>query len=267
MVNKGTTKPSGSTRRARQGGPDKRFWGLLAVVAIVGLAGLTWALTRPKAGVTTVDPNLPPAQAEGYLLGSPSAPVQVIEFADFECPSCAQFATVTAPDVKSRLVNTGQVSYRFYDFPLPQHRNSIPASNAAACANDQNRFWEMHDRIFAGQFDWNTQATGNPKRFFEGYARELGLNVQEWETCYDSGKHLGRIEANRREGERRMVNSTPTFIIGNRMIPGNLGYDEFKRYVDSAAVLARASGAPATGTTATGAPASGTTATGTARPR
>ena len=248
MVN----KPAGNaTRRARGKGPDKRFLALLALVAVVGLGALAWALTRPKAGVTTVDPNLPPAQAEGYLLGSPSAPVQVIEFADFECPSCAQFATVTAPDIKTRLVNSGQISYRFYDFPLPQHRNSIPASNAAACANDQGKFWEMHDRIFAGQFDWNTQATGNPKRFFEGYARELGLNVGEWETCYDSGKHLARIEANRREGERRMVNSTPTFVIGNRMIPGNLGYDEFRKYVDSATAIARAA-APGSGTTATG---------------
>ena len=266
MVNKG-----GSTRRARGKGPDKRFYGLIAIVALVGLAALAWALTRPKAGITTVDPNLPPAQAEGYLLGSPSAPVQVIEFADFECPSCAQFATVTAPDIKTRLVNTGQISYRFYDFPLPQHRNSIPASNAAACANDQGKFWEMHDQIFAGQFDWNTQASGNPKRLFRGYAEALGLNLQAWEECYDSGKHLGRIEANRREGERRMVNSTPTFIIGNRMIPGNLGYDEFKAFVDSATAIARATPAPAgaaTGTTATGAPASpAPPAAGTPTPR
>jgi len=271
VVNKPAGK-AGSARKARRGGPDRRFWSLLVVVAIVGLGALAWALTRPKAGVTTVDPNLPPAQAEGYLLGSPSAPVQVIEFADFECPSCAQFATVTAPDIKTRLVNTGQISYRFYDFPLPQHRNSIPASNAAACANDQGKFWEMHDAIFAGQFDWNTQATGNPKRFFEGYARQVGLDVAAWESCYDSGKHLARIEANRREGERRMVNSTPTFIIGTRMIPGNLGYDQFKAYVDSAAAIARAGGAapaatPGAGTTATGAPASGTTAAGTANPR
>ena len=245
-------------KSARGRTPDKRFYGALVLIAVVGVALLAWLAARPKRVVSAVDPALPPAQAEGYLMGNANAPVQIIEFADFECPGCAQFATVTEPDVRKRIVDAGLASYRFYDFPLPQHRNSIPASSAAACANDQGKFWEMHDRIFAGQYDWNTQAVRNPKGVFERYAKEIGLDTDKWEECYDSGQHLAQIEANRREGERRMIGSTPTFIIGKRQIPGNLSYDELKAYVDSAAADG-ASGAPATPNAPTSAPASPTT--------
>ena len=228
-----------------------RFYGALAVIGIAGAAVLGYIASRAKdRAVTTVDPNLPPAKAEGYLLGSPNAPVQVLEFADFECPGCGQFSTITEPDIRKRLIETGQMSFRFFDFPLPQHRNSIPASNAAACAADQGKFWEMHDRIFAGQFDWNTQATSRPKGIFAGYAKELGLDEKKWEECFDSGVHIPRITANRAEGERRMVSQTPTFIIGRRQIPGALAYDDFKAYVDSAAAAAPPAATPAAPVTA-----------------
>ena len=240
-----------------------RFYGALAVIALAGAALLAYVASRPKQQVTTVDPNLPPAKAEGYQLGDPNAPVQVLEFADFECPSCGQFAAVTEPDVRKRLIETGQVLYKFFDFPLSMHRNTVPASNAAACAADQGKFWEMHDRIFAGQDQWNTEATSNPKKIFKDYAREIGLDVDKWEQCFDAGTHLPRIEANRQEGERRMVNSTPTFVIGKRQMPGNLSYDDFKKWVDSAAVEAKASGASTAGTA--NAPTSGAAAGATPR--
>jgi protein-disulfide isomerase len=213
-----------------------KFYGALAAIAIAGAAAIGYMATRPtnQPAATAVDPNLA-REAEGYLLGDSTAPVQILEFADYECPACAQFATVTAPDVRKRLVETGQASYRFFDFPLRQHRNSRSASSAAACADDQGKFWEMHDRIFAGQMDWNTQATSNPKKVFEQYARDLGLDVGAWESCYDSDKHQRRIAANEAEGERRQVRSTPTFVVGDRMVPGALPFDRLKALVDSAA--------------------------------
>jgi len=212
-----------------------RFYAALAIVALGGAGAIGYLSTRSKAQqvVTAVDPALA-REAEGYLMGDSTAPVQIVEFADFECPACGQFATITGPDVRERLVQTGLASYRFYDFPLEQHQNTLAASHAAACADDQGKFWEMHDRIFAGQEEWNTQATNNPKPVFQGYARELNLDVGAWEQCYDSRKHQRRIEANRAEGERRRVRSTPTFIVGGRMIPGAVPYDMMKALVDSA---------------------------------
>ena len=212
------------------------FYVALAAVALIGVGAIAYeAARRPRPAVTTVDPNLPPAKAEGYLLGRPDAPVQIIEFADFECPACGQFATVTEPDVRSRIVGPGLASLRFYDFPLPMHRNTWDASMAAACAADQGKFWEMHDRLFQGQDEWNGEATRNPKKVFLGYARAIGLDVARWEQCYDGRQHLRQIQANMAEAERRQVQQTPTFVIGRRMVPGAIGYDQFRALVDSAA--------------------------------
>jgi len=176
--------------------------------------------------------------------------VTIAEFADFECPACAQFATLTEPDVRTRLADAGQVSIRFYDFPLEQHRNSVLASLSAACAADQNKFWEMHDRIFAGQDAWATRpgesdgsANRRASRLFAEYAKGIGLDERVWSTCVEEQRHLERIRANRQLGIQRQVRSTPTFIVGNQMVPGALSYDALKRLVDQATPRDTAGGA------------------------
>jgi protein-disulfide isomerase len=227
---------TGAARRNRNRG----FYLALTAIALGGIVTLGYVASRPKSETTrevAYDPNA--AKSEGYFLGSPTASVQIVEFADFECPACAQFATITEPDVRSRIVQPGLASYRFYDFPLPQHRNSMAASLAAACANDQGKFWEMHDRIFMGQDEWNTQATSRPKGVFVRYAREVGLNPDSWEQCFDSRKHLGAIEASRNEGIRRHIQQTPTFIISDQLFPGAPNYDQLKARIDAAARAAR----------------------------
>lgn len=214
----------------------KQFYLALLVVAIIG--GLLIWRTAGKTNSRIVATNVKatPAQAEGYLMGNPNAPVQIMEFADFECPACGQFATITEPDVRKRIVETGLASYRFFDFPLTEiHKNTLAASNAAACAADQGKFWEMHDQLYMHQPEWSTEATSNPKKFFERYAGQIGLDVGTWSKCYDDEPHLQRIMSNRAEGERRNVRQTPTFVIGTKMIPGSLSYDMIKAYVDTAA--------------------------------
>ena len=214
------------------------FWALLGVVAVLGLIAIAYVAAKPKSrGITEVDLKADPAQARGYVLGDTTAPVQVLEFADFECPACMQFATLTEPDVR-KLVDQKKISYRFYDFPLSMHKNTWEASNAAACADEQGKFWPMHDALFAAQDQWNGEATSNPKSVLKGLAQQVGLDVAKWESCYDEQRYRPRIAANRAEGERRKIQSTPTFIIGNKMIPGALNSDEFTRYVNEATAAA-----------------------------
>jgi protein-disulfide isomerase len=239
VVKPGAAKPNVVKRQQGAGGL-KGYYLALAAVVLVGGGLLVWQLTKAQSGGVRLVDDPGPAQAEGYLYGRADAPVQVVEFADFQCPACANFSTITEPDVRSRIIDAGLANMRFYDYPLPQHQNSVPASMAAACAADQGKFWEMHDRIFEGQPDWSEQR--NPAGTFRGYARDVGLNVDAWGECYSSGKHQARIEANRKEGERRGVSSTPTFIIGRRLVPGALNYDTFKAYVDSARADAVAAG-------------------------
>jgi protein-disulfide isomerase len=225
------------------------FYGVLALVAIVGVGALAYVANRPKNTSTTVAPaSLVAGEPQGYLLGKPDAPVQVIEFADFECPACGQFATLAEPDIRKRLIDPGTISYRFYDFPLSIHKNTWLASNAAACADEQGKFWEMHDQLFDKQDQWNGQATSRPKSKFADYAKALGLDVDKWEACYDARKYEPRIRANEQMAIKRGAGQTPTFVIGNKMVGGAISFDHFKALVDTALTLAKAdSGKPAVG--------------------
>ena len=217
--------------------PKAFFW-LLGVIALIGVAALGYVASKPKAAPTDVKniadtSNAGPAQ--GYLMGKVDAPVKILEYADFECPGCAGFATVTEPDVRARIIEPGLASITYYDFPLTQHRNTLAASNAAACADEQGKFWPMHDRLFQAQDEWNGEATDSPKPFFKRYATEVGVDVAKWESCYDARKYQKRISANLADGLRRGVGSTPSFIIGNKLYRGMTGYDEMKTIVDSIA--------------------------------
>jgi protein-disulfide isomerase len=239
----GSQRPS-SVRKARKSQSGK-FAAVLVAIAVVGGGALAYAYQNAKKQITTVDPNLPPLVAKGYVEGDTTAPVQVLEFGDFECPQCGQFSVVTEPDVRRQLIQTGKISLRYFDFPLQMHQNTWPASHAAACADEQGKFWPMHDRLFAGQEEWNGQATSNPKKVFMAYATGLGLDTKKFEECFDAQKYQRQIEANKAEAERRQVNSTPTFVIGTKVIPGNLPFDVFKAYVDSAMTQAGTAKAPA----------------------
>jgi protein-disulfide isomerase len=224
-------------------GRKKLFLVILGAVAVAG--GALIAMQARGAGpAPRIVAELPPGdagKAQPYVYGKPDAPVTISEFADFECPACAQFATLTEPDVRKRLADPGLVTFRFYDFPLEQHRNSVLASLSAACAADQNKFWEMHDRIFAGQDAWASRhgesdgaANRRASRLFAGYAKEIGLDESAWSTCVEEQRHLERIRANRQAGIQRQVRSTPTFIVGNQMVPGTISYDALKKLVDEA---------------------------------
>ena len=236
----GKGRRPGVVSAAKRGGPGKGFWLALGAIAVLGVGALGYVATRPKTTAIAVDPSLPPMKAEGYVLGSPNAPVEVIEFADFECPGCGQFATLTEPDVRTRLINTGKIRMRFMDYPLPMHKNTWDASLAAACANDQGKFWEMHDQIFATQDRWNTEATGRPRPVLAGLAKGLGLDMSKYEACMDADTHRAKVQSHLREAERRRVTQTPTFIIGSTMIPGAIPFDTFNRLVDSALAKAPA---------------------------
>jgi protein-disulfide isomerase len=229
--------PKNPVRQARASTRPKAFFWLLGLIALIGVAAVGYVATKPKSStaVREVADTTNAGPAQGYLIGKVDAPVKILEYADFECPSCGGFATVTEPDVRTRIIEPGLASLTYYDFPLSQHRNTVPASNAAACADEQGKFWPMHDRIFQAQDEWNTEATDVPKPFFKRYAGEIGLDVAKWESCYDARKYQSRINANLADGLRHGVQSTPSFVIGNKMYAGMRSYDELKRIVDSVA--------------------------------
>lgn len=210
---------------------SRSFGTILAVVGLVGVIALVVVMSRPPKVITLVPGSGANLGARGVVVGSADALVEVVEFADFECPGCGYFATIEEPDIMARLVATGEMRFRFMDYPLSIHLNAVAAHNAAACANDQGKFWEMHDAIYRNQDKWNGQATRDPRKPLRQLAKDAGLDVGNWETCFDSGSKLPQIEANRAEGERLRVSSTPSFKIGDQIIPGSLTYDQMRQYV------------------------------------
>lgn len=259
------------SQRGRAGNPGTGpgrtgFYAVLVAVAVIGIGAILYFIRNPAGSTGTgaaanSDYEAFRARyaragaAQPYTLGSATAPVVVEEFADFECPQCGRYATITEPDVRKRLVEPGQVLYKYYDFPLPMHKNTQAASNAAACANEQGKFWPMHDALFAGQDAWGlgpgeTEVTDNPKPVFLGYARAIGLNTDQWEKCFDARKYQPRIDANTAEALRRNVSATPTFYVNGKQFTGSISYDQLKSMVDQAAASPKPAGA-GTGSPAT----------------
>jgi protein-disulfide isomerase len=199
-------------------GSKKGFYVLIAVVAIGGIAGLSYAATHNSAPPPIVlDQSAPSVNSSGYVLGNPDAKVELTEFGDFECPACEKFSELTEADFRAKYVNTGKVRFRFIDFPLINvHRNTLNASVAAACADEQGKFWEMHDMLYVRQPDWNGEATNNPDKAIKAFAPSIpGLDVKKFNECLDSRKTLPKVQAHFKLAEARQVGQTPTFAIGN----------------------------------------------------
>jgi protein-disulfide isomerase len=218
-----------------------RFYLLLGVLAVAG-AAVVFYVIRAEPAASRAAAAAPAAVVDdgfrGYTLGSDAAAVEVTEYSDFECPFCANFATVQMPTIKAQLIATGKVRWRYRDFPLPSHPYSRYAAHAAQCAGEQGKFWEMHDQLF-DHHSW-AQTGRNPAGLFRDLAKAAGLDVARYDACMESGRYAARIEFSRQEGEQRLVDGTPTFFVnGTRLRSSSYGSDTFKRVVDSLTARAR----------------------------
>jgi protein-disulfide isomerase len=218
----------------------RRFYLLLVLVAVV--AGvLMWRASRSTGGDVSAAAAAAPALVtaadsafQGYVLGSATAPVEVVEYADFQCPHCGEFANVQFPTIKEQLINTGRLRWRFREYPLPIFEWSRVAALAGQCAGEQGKFWEMEEALFQQQSDWG-RSRKNPSAAFRDLARGVGVEVNKYDACMDSQRYAGRIEASYREGAARGVTGTPTFFVNGRELDNTRfgNSDAFKNLVDS----------------------------------
>jgi len=214
----------------------KRFYGVLGVVAVLGIGLLAYQLSRPATVSIPANVTIQPSDTagfRGYVKGSDSAPVEITEYADYQCPFCQTFATLQMPTIDERLVKTGRLRWRYRDFPLQQHEYARLAAHSAACADEQGKFWPQHERIYEGQAEWS--ASGDGADIFQRYAREVGLDLTRYDACMAAGKYAGRIQASYDEGAKAGVSSTPTLLVGGRLYQGRFDSDAIARLVDSLA--------------------------------
>lgn len=217
----------------------KRFYALLALVAIVAVV-LIWKSTQTGSGAALTPADASPVAVSaadsafpGHFLGSDSAPVEITEYADFQCPHCGQFAVVQFPTIRQQLINTGLVRWRFRPFPLGW-RWSVPSALAAECAGEQHQYWEMADALFEHQAEWVNTTKGALGKFRD-YAGSIGLDLDAYDACMDAQRYAGRIEASHDAGVAHGVDGTPTFFAnGVRLDVNRYGNsDAFKTLVDS----------------------------------
>jgi protein-disulfide isomerase len=212
----------------------KRFYAILVAIAVLGLGALGFLLSRPRVSSIPANVTIQPSDTagfRGYIKGSPSAPIEITEYADYQCPFCQTFATLQMPTIEERLIKTGKLRWRYRDFPLQQHQFARLAAHSAACADEQGKYWEQHDRIYEGQGEW--AAARDAGDHFRNYARDVGLNLARYDECMESGKYAGRIQASLEEGAKAGVGSTPTLLVGNRLYQGRINSDAIRRLVDS----------------------------------
>ena len=214
----------------------KRFYAVFGAVAVIGLGALAYLTTRPQTVSIPANVTVQASDTSGfrgYLKGSPDAPVEITEFADYQCPFCQTFATLQMPTIEERLINTGRLRWRYRDFPLQQHSFSRLAAHSAACADEQGKYWEQHNRIYEGQAEWAATRDAGP--VFRRYAQAGGLDLGRYDACMKTGKYAGRIQASLDEGIQLGVNSTPTLLVGNKLYRGRFDSDAITKLVDSLA--------------------------------
>jgi protein-disulfide isomerase len=209
-----------------------RFYLVLGAAGLASIAALVYQVQKPKAVSIPVNVTVLVADTagfRGYLLGSDSARLEVTEYADYQCPVCQDFESIQFPAVRQQLIETGIVRWRYRDFPLPMHPNSRVAAHAAACANDQGKFWPMHDALYQHQPEWAPMK--NPAGAYAGYAKAAGLDVAQYDQCMVSAKYAGRIQASYDEAVKVGATGTPSFIIGTQLYPHTLPSDSIRAIV------------------------------------
>jgi len=181
----------------------KRFYWMLGALALIGGGAIYLAARGGPAASLSWDGPAPAPAADGfngYVMGSDSAPVEVIEFLDFECPACASFAVIQFPTVREQLIATGRVRWRSRDLPLQGHKYSRFAAHTAQCAGEQGKYFEMHDQLFSNH-SW-AQTGRDPSGLFRQLAQAVGVDLTTYDECMATGRYAGRIEASRQEAER-----------------------------------------------------------------
>jgi protein-disulfide isomerase len=221
---------------------------LLEIKSLIQSKELQDIKTLLQAGPPSRPPvaAAPPAAPENLVLsidgahvkGDKNAPLTLIEFTDFQCPFCGRHFKNTLPQLETDYIKTGKVKYVLRDFPLESlHQNAFKAAEAADCAGEQGKYWEMHDQLFENQHALE------PAKL-PGYAKAAGLDVDKFNQCLESGKYADQIRKELAEGQQAGVTGTPSFFIGltdpkssevkvARTIKGAQAFGSFKAAIDS----------------------------------
>jgi len=204
----------------------------LLLIASIYTSGFgLFAKTTPTGNIAVNEPEPQELEAQRIdisswdlskepMLGNKNAPVEIIVFDDFQCPFCARFEQQSFKEIKTNYIDTGKVKFIYMHFPLGFHSMAAPAAEATECAHEQGKFWELHDKIFENQASLNEE---NLKK----WAQEIGLNMEDFNTCYSTGKYSEEVQKEMALGSSVGIQGTPSFLINGKLAVGALPMDDY----------------------------------------
>ncbi len=178
--------------------------------------------------VPTETPTVDVSEDDDPSKGDDDAPITIIEFSDFQCPFCGRFFTDTLPEIQEQYIDTGKVRLVYRDFPLAFHQYAQKSAEASECADEQGKFWEMHDLLYENQDEWNDVGVDK----FKEYASEIGLDTEQFDDCIDSGKYEEEVLADFEDGQSAGVSGTPAFFINGKKISGAQPFSAFQEIIE-----------------------------------
>ena len=222
--------------------------GIAGLALVVGITIVSVACSSPKNAEATGSPPAQPMAAArpgtgatdslakvadaSRIQGSPTAKLWVIEVSDFQCPYCKEWHDATYQMIVNDYVKTGKIRMAYVNFPLSIHAHAHDAAIAAMCAGAQDRFWPMHDSLFATQHKWETES--DPSATFASLAKSVGVNPAAYKACLVSPGIAALVAGDQERARGGGVNATPSFWIGSRLVEGAVPTAEMKADIDQA---------------------------------
>ena len=208
---------------------------LITVVVIVAGAlllffSILWPIVKPVGGFKTITPRDLP-NVNDNSMGAADAPITITEYSDFQCPYCRIFWENTEEQLIKAYVETGKVRFEYRSFGAFLGPESGATAEATYCAGDQEKFWDMHDLIFANQNGEN-QGAFTDKRL-RAFAEKLGLEMGPFNNCFANSKYADKVKQDGVEGAKAGIQSTPSFLINDKLVVGAQPFSVFQAEIDA----------------------------------
>lgn len=198
-----------------------------AIVAVLGLTGVFLVGGSALAQPVTGEDLFAYLANNGSSKGNDKAQVVLIEFSDFQCSFCRKFWQTTLPLIEKKYIDTGKVKFVYRHFAI-LGKHSVAAAQAAECAHEQGKFWAYHDKLFTSAKTPFAFTDGKLK----GYAKELGLNAQQFNQCLDSEKYLKKVEGETAVAAFLGARGTPAFLLNGQLLVGAQPFEVFEAAIE-----------------------------------
>ena len=241
MTNKDISKRQLRREQMRRKETRSRLLGIgLITAGAIFIAFLfIYPMLKPVGDIADA-PQVIRENVDFNAVGNPDAPIRIDEYSDFQCPYCRIFFENTEEELLASYVADGTVYFVYHSFGSFIGEESGAAAEAAYCAGDQGKFWEMHDIIFANQTGENVGAYTD--RRLVAFADRLGLDMGEFNSCFDSKKYADMIDQDAKDGIQAGIQATPSFVLTytvgsetrTKLIEGAQPIEEFQTQIEAA---------------------------------